>query len=192
MRQGLPELLRSWKAHILLNACTFVLPDSRHLMLNTCAPFLMLQHGRMILGLVNRATCSSRHSCCRCHVSSSITIAGHRYFGMHLRETPAKGIGRAGGHIVVQSSGDPSRGEALLHARGYLVHRLHLRGDDQPAAALPRGLCASTPLPCPARICSGLCLCQHSLIASSASGTRSKLQQTHSLCPAVHSTLLGV
>ena len=48
-----------------------------------------------------------------------------------------------GGDTVVQSSGDPARSKALLHACGHLVHRLHLCGDDQSAAALSRGLCES-------------------------------------------------
>ena len=47
-----------------------------------------------------------------------------------------------GGDPVVPGTRDLAGGEALLHARGRLVHRLHLRGDDQSAPAVPRRLSA--------------------------------------------------
>lgn len=51
----------------------------------------------------------------------------------------------AGGYTVVQSSRDPTWGQALLHASGHLVHWVHFCRDDQPAPALPRRLCEPFP-----------------------------------------------
>ena len=51
----------------------------------------------------------------------------------------------AGGNTMVQSSGDSTRGQALLHASGHLVYWMHFCRDDQPAPAVPGRLCEPFP-----------------------------------------------
>ena len=74
--------------------------------------------------------------------------AGHLICLLYLRNPSSTPLGSlspapnpiphayAGGHAVVPGARDPAGRQALLDARRRVVHRLHLRGDDQPAAAV--------------------------------------------------------
>jgi hypothetical protein len=63
-----------------------------------------------------------------------------------LASGPTRARPAAGGDAVVPRARDPAGRQALLHAGRRLVHWLHLRRDDQPAAAVP-GRLGARPAP---------------------------------------------